>query len=56
MLRLIDSEEHVPEESDLVLVELGINDLIEVDVLGSYEHLMRGILELPNSPAIINIE
>jgi len=39
-----------------VLVELGINDLIEVEVLGSYEHLIRGVLELPNTPAVINIE
>ena len=51
-----ESEEHIAVESDLVLVELGINDLIEVEVLGSYEHLIRGILELPNTPAVINIE
>jgi hypothetical protein len=51
-----EPEEHIDEQSDLVLVELGINDLIEVDVLGSYEHLIRGVLELPNAPAVINIE
>lgn len=39
-----------------MLVELGINDLIQVDVLGSYEHLMRAVLELPNTPAVINVE
>ena len=50
------SEEHIDEDSDLVLVELGINDLVEIETLGSYEHLIRGILELPNSPAIINVE
>jgi hypothetical protein len=40
----------------LVLLELGINDLVELDVLDDYEHLIRGILELPSKPAIINIE
>jgi hypothetical protein len=49
-------EEHIPVESDLVLVELGINDLLEIDVLDDYEHLVRGILELPGQPAIINVE
>lgn len=49
-------EEHIPEYSDLVLLELGINDLLEFDVISQYEHLVRGLLELKNKPAVINIE
>lgn len=49
-------DEHIPEDSDLVLVELGINDLVELDVMESYETLVRGLLELPSRPAVINIE
>ena len=47
------SEEHIPEESDLVLVEPGIKELIGID---DYEHLIRGVLVLPNRPATVNIE
>ena len=50
------ADEHVPETSDLVLLELGINDLVGVEVMRSYEILMRGLLELPSRPAIIGIE
>lgn len=50
------SEEHIPEDADLVLLELGINDLLEFDVFSQYEHLVRGLLELENKPALINIE
>lgn len=53
---LIRAEEHIAEESDLVLVELGINDLVEMEVVDAYEHLIRGLLELPSKPAVINIE
>ncbi|WVQ79025.1 hypothetical protein IAT38_001117 [Cryptococcus sp. DSM 104549] len=49
-------KEHIPEDSDLVLLELGINDLLEFEVVGAYEHLVRGVLELGSRPAIINIE
>ncbi|WVR03959.1 hypothetical protein IAU60_000958 [Kwoniella sp. DSM 27419] len=49
-------KEHIPEDSDLVLVEQGINDLLDIEVIGLYEHLLRGLLELPNKPAVINIE
>ncbi|KAL0252442.1 hypothetical protein I308_101834 [Cryptococcus tetragattii IND107] len=49
-------KEHIPEDSDLVLLELGINDLLEFDVISQYEHLVRGLLELKNKPAVINIE
>jgi hypothetical protein len=50
------TEEHIPEDSDLVLVELGINDLVETEVYGAYEHLIRSVLELNSKPAVINIE
>ncbi|WVQ94715.1 hypothetical protein IAU59_001795 [Kwoniella sp. CBS 9459] len=49
-------KEHIPEESDLILVEQGINDLLEIEVINLYEHLLRGLLELPNKPAVINVE
>lgn len=40
----------------MILVELGINDLLEMDVVDSYENVIRGLLELESSPAVINIE
>ncbi|WVF66903.1 hypothetical protein IAT40_001646 [Kwoniella sp. CBS 6097] len=49
-------KEHIPEDSDLILVEQGINDLLEIEVINLYEHLLRGLLELPNKPAVINVE
>nr|XP_018264557.1 uncharacterized protein I303_02727 [Kwoniella dejecticola CBS 10117]OBR86715.1 hypothetical protein I303_02727 [Kwoniella dejecticola CBS 10117] len=49
-------KEHIPEDSDLILVEQGINDLLEMEVISLYEHLLRGLLELPNKPAVINVE
>ncbi|EIW68892.1 hypothetical protein TREMEDRAFT_31125, partial [Tremella mesenterica DSM 1558] len=49
-------KEHIPDDSDLVLLELGINDLLDLDIIESYEHLIRSILQLESRPAIINIE
>lgn len=49
-------DEHIPESSDLILLELGINDLVGIDVMRSYEILVRGLLELPHKPAVIGIE
>lgn len=49
-------KEHIPVDPDLVLLELGINDLIQLEVIESYEHLVRSILQLDSRPAIINIE
>jgi hypothetical protein len=49
-------EEHIPEDSDLILVELGINDLQQMKVIRKYEHLLRGLLELDSQPAVINVE
>ena len=48
--------EHIPEDSDLILVELGINDVFSPSLSPKYEHLIRTLLTLPNRPAIINIE
>jgi len=49
-------EEHIYEDVDLVLIELGINDLNHIDVIAKYEHLVRSVLELDSSPAMINVE
>nr|XP_019050219.1 hypothetical protein I302_00644 [Kwoniella bestiolae CBS 10118]OCF29149.1 hypothetical protein I302_00644 [Kwoniella bestiolae CBS 10118] len=49
-------KEHISEDSDLILVEQGINDLLDMEVISLYEHLLRGLLELPNKPAVINVE
>ncbi len=48
--------EHIPVDVDLILLELGINDVLSVDTFGVYEDLIRGLLQLPNQPAIINLE
>lgn len=50
------AEEHIPTDVDLVLVELGINDLNHLRVIAKYELLVRSVLELDSAPAIINIE
>ncbi|KAJ9121924.1 hypothetical protein QFC24_004506 [Naganishia onofrii] len=47
--------EHIPEDVDLVMVELAINDVRHLDYQVEYEMLVRGILDLPNKPAIINL-
>ena len=56
LVKLTLEEEHIPVDPDLVLLELGINDLIQLEVIESYEHLVRSILQLDSRPAIINIE
>ena len=66
--------EHIPEDVDLVTVELGefsdsrstlipltlhysaINDVRHVNSQVEYEMLIRGLLDLPNKPAIINMQ
>lgn len=50
------AEEHISEEADLVIVELGINDLVTTSGFAAYERLIRSVLEMKNKPAIINIE
>jgi hypothetical protein len=53
---LTHAGEHVPEDTDLFLVELGINDLVEMNVIDKFENLVRSLLELDSEPAIINLE
>jgi hypothetical protein len=53
---LLTPGEHIPEDSDLILVELGINDVFSPSLSTKYERLIRTLLTLPNQPAIINIE
>lgn len=49
-------KEHVAPDPDLVLIELGINDLLSLDVVPKYEHLVRSVLELDSAPAVVNVE
>jgi hypothetical protein len=66
--------EHIPEDSDLVLMEFAINDMrcarrpLGVSIRSSfgvtrhtqsqdtYERLLRGVLDLPSKPAVINMQ
>lgn len=50
------ADEHIPADPDLVLIELGVNDLNSIAVIPKYEHLVRSLLEMDTEPAIINIE
>ncbi|GAA5852466.1 hypothetical protein JCM9279_003458 [Rhodotorula babjevae] len=45
----------VPEESDLFLVELDINNEPALDTLRDDDALMRGLLQLPQEPAVIRV-
>ncbi|CAE6469557.1 unnamed protein product [Rhizoctonia solani] len=47
--------EHIDENVDLIVLELGINDLRNEAAAISYEWLVRFLLQLPNKPAIINV-
>ncbi|KAG7562433.1 hypothetical protein FFLO_02107 [Filobasidium floriforme] len=47
--------EQIPEESDLVLVEFAVNDPLLTSSAVSYERLLRGLMDLPNKPAVINL-
>ncbi|KAL7419162.1 hypothetical protein Q5752_005998 [Cryptotrichosporon argae] len=47
--------EHVPDDVDLVLLEVAINDILDLSSFDSYELLVRALLDLPNSPALINM-
>ncbi|RSH82182.1 hypothetical protein EHS25_006115 [Saitozyma podzolica] len=48
-------QEHIPEDVDLVIVELAINDEVLLRNMDSYELLVRSILDLPRKPAILNL-
>ncbi|OWZ35371.1 hypothetical protein C343_01038 [Cryptococcus neoformans C23] len=49
-------EEHVPADLDLIFIEQAINDELLIQNINSYELLVRGLLDLPTSPAIVNLE
>ncbi|KZS87480.1 hypothetical protein SISNIDRAFT_535850 [Sistotremastrum niveocremeum HHB9708] len=48
--------EHIDEDVDLVLVELGINDIRRAELTTAFEYLLRSLLVLPKNPAIINLQ
>ncbi|TYJ54164.1 hypothetical protein B9479_005175 [Cryptococcus floricola] len=48
--------EHIPEDVDVVFVDLAINDEALVKNIDSYELLVRSLLDLPNKPAILNMD
>ncbi|ODN99353.1 hypothetical protein L198_03195 [Cryptococcus wingfieldii CBS 7118] len=48
--------EHLPEDMDLVFIELAINDEVLLRNINSYELLVRSLLDLPRHPAIMNLQ
>lgn len=48
--------EQIPENPDLVLAEFAVNDFPDPNALITYERLIRGLLDLPSQPAVINLE
>ncbi|KAJ4470802.1 hypothetical protein J3R30DRAFT_3710698 [Lentinula aciculospora] len=48
--------EHIPEDVDLVVIELAINDMRLEQLAMGYENLIRAIFALPNRPAVINLQ
>ncbi|KAJ3762212.1 hypothetical protein EV360DRAFT_79507 [Lentinula raphanica] len=48
--------EHIPEDVDLVIIELAINDQRLEYLAKGYENLIRAIFALPQAPAIINVQ
>ena len=47
---------HIPTNSDLVLVELAVNDEAIPEHIENMENLIRGLLDLPTKPAVILVE
>jgi hypothetical protein len=47
---------HIPSDSDLVLIELGINDSAWEGHVVNLENLLRGLLEMESRPAVIVVE
>lgn len=47
---------HIPEDSDLVVIELGVNDEPEPEMLDNMEALLRGVLGMEKSPAVVLAE
>jgi hypothetical protein len=49
-------KEHLGEDVDLVIVELGINDARSLEAMENYELLLRSLLEMGSRPAVINVQ
>lgn len=47
---------HIPLESDLILIELAINDEPLDEHTENMENLLRSLLNLPRNPAVVMIE
>jgi hypothetical protein len=47
---------HIPSDSDLVLIELGINDSAFEGHVVDMENLLRGLLDMEEEPAVILVE
>lgn len=47
---------HISLQSDLVLIELAINDEGILEHIENMENLLRGLLDLPNKPAVVLVE
>lgn len=47
---------HVPDDADLIIVELGVNDVGEPEDLKTMEDLLRGLLDLESQPAVMLLE
>lgn len=47
---------HIPEDSDLVFIELAVNDEGIPEHVENMENLLRGIMELPRRPAVVLVE
>ncbi|WVQ96344.1 hypothetical protein IAU59_003448 [Kwoniella sp. CBS 9459] len=47
---------HIPTNSDLIFVELAVNDEGIPEHVGNMENLLRGLLDLPHKPAVILME
>ncbi|KAJ3876343.1 hypothetical protein F5051DRAFT_411844 [Lentinula edodes] len=48
--------EHIPEDVDLVIIELAINDQRLEYLAKGYENLIRSIFALPQRPAVISVQ
>ncbi|WOO81154.1 uncharacterized protein LOC62_03G004686 [Vanrija pseudolonga] len=47
---------HIPEETDLVIIELAINDEGIPEHVTDMENLLRGVLDMPKRPAVMLVE
>lgn len=47
---------HIPHDTDLVFVELGVNDEALIEHYDNMENLLRGLLAMEKQPAVILVE